>query len=243
MNIEVDTHSHTLVSGHAYSTIREMAKSAAEKGLKGLAITEHAPMMPGTCHLYYFVNLRVVPRQMCGIELLMGSELNIMNERGEVDLPDSILKQLDLTLASMHTPCYEGERDIRKITKAYIKVMENPYIDIIGHPDDGRFPVDMEVLAKEAKQTGTLLEVNNASLRPEGLRQDTQGNCIKMLEACKKYGTMITLGTDSHVDVDIANYKYVEEVLNKVNFPEELIANVSLEKLKMVLKRNKKIKV
>ena len=54
MKIEIDTHSHTLVSGHAYNTIREMAQMAAEKGLKGLAITEHAPEMPGSTHLFYF---------------------------------------------------------------------------------------------------------------------------------------------------------------------------------------------
>lgn len=54
MNIRIDTHSHTLASGHAYNTLREMAAMAAEKGLEGLAVTEHAPEMPGSCQLYYF---------------------------------------------------------------------------------------------------------------------------------------------------------------------------------------------
>ena len=52
---------------------------------------------------------------------------------------------------------------------------------------------------------------------------------------------MIVLGTDSHVDVDIAEYGYAIEVLREVDFPEELIANVTLEKLKLSLKRNKKV--
>ena len=56
MKIMVDTHTHTLASGHAYNTIREMAKMAADKGLEGLALTEHAPQMPGSCHLFYFQN-------------------------------------------------------------------------------------------------------------------------------------------------------------------------------------------
>ena len=51
MKIEIDTHSHTLASGHAYNTIREMAQAASEKGLKALAITEHAPKMLGSSHL------------------------------------------------------------------------------------------------------------------------------------------------------------------------------------------------
>ena len=56
MTIEIDTHAHTLVSGHAYNTMREMVQMAAEKGLKGLALTEHAPKMPGSTNLYYFEN-------------------------------------------------------------------------------------------------------------------------------------------------------------------------------------------
>ena len=52
MRVEIDTHTHTLASGHAYNTMNEMAKAAADKGLKGLAITEHAPEMPGTLEAY-----------------------------------------------------------------------------------------------------------------------------------------------------------------------------------------------
>lgn len=241
MRVEMDTHTHTLASGHAYNTINEMAKAAADKGLKGLAITEHAPEMPGTCHLFYFQNLRVVPRERYGIELLLGTELNIMNEDGDVDLPEETLKTLDIAIASMHTPCFEGERTMEKITAAYEKVMEHPYVDIIGHPDDGRFPVDMERLVSQAKKTGTLLEVNNSSLRPDGFRENTKENCLRMIKECKKQGAMIVLGSDSHVDVDIAEYPYAEEVLKEADFPEELIANLSLEKLKASLKHNKKL--
>lgn len=61
MKIIADTHAHTLASGHAYSTIREMAAAAADQGMQVLALTEHAPEMPGTCGLFYFQNLRVIP--------------------------------------------------------------------------------------------------------------------------------------------------------------------------------------
>lgn len=54
MKIIADTHAHTLASGHAYSTIREMAAAAADRGMQVLALTEHAPEMPGTCSLFYF---------------------------------------------------------------------------------------------------------------------------------------------------------------------------------------------
>lgn len=240
MRIEIDTHTHTLASGHAYSTIREMVKAAKEKGLKGLAITEHAPEMPGSCHLFYFVNLRVVPRELDGIKLLLGSELNITDAEGHVDLPTSTIKGLDITIASMHPPCYKGEKTIEEITRAYINIMERDDIDIIGHPDDGRFPVDYEELVKAAKRTGTLLEINNSSLKPDGYRANSKENALKMLEYCKKYEAMVVLGSDAHFDTAIAEYPYVEDVLEEASFPEELIANTSLEKMQSLLKRNKK---
>ena len=237
MRVEIDTHSHTLVSGHAYSTIREMAKSAYEKGLKGLAITEHAPQMPGSTHLYYFQNLKVVPRQMEGVELLLGVELNIMDCDGHVDLPDSVVKKMDLRIASMHLPCYAGEKTEEKVTEAYIKIMERGDIDIIGHPDDGRFPVNYAELVKAAKRTGTFLELNNASLDPAGFRKDTKGNAKVMLEYCKKYGVEIVIGTDAHVDTDIAEYPHVNELLAEIDFPEKLIANKTLEAFRGKLKK------
>lgn len=238
MRVEIDTHTHTLVSGHAYSTIREMAKAAKEKGLKALAITEHAPEMPGSCHLFYFVNLRVVPRKLEGIKILFGSELNIMDAEGHVDLPTTTIKGFDITIASMHPPCYKGEKTVEEVTKAYIKICERDDIDIIGHPDDGRFPVDYEELVKAAKRTGTILEINNASLKPDGYRANSKENALRMLEYCKKYGAMIVLGSDAHFDTAIAEYPYAEEVIREVGFPEELIANTSLEKLTSSLKRN-----
>ena len=118
--------------------------------------------------------------------------------------------------------------------------MKNPRVDIIGHSDDGRFPADYGILARAAKETGTLLEVNNASLSPKGFRKNTRENAIKMLKECKKYGAMAVLGTDSHVDVSIADYTYAFEVLKAADFPEELVANTSVGKLESVLKRGRR---
>lgn len=241
MNIAIDTHCHTLVSGHAYNSLREMVKMAADKGLKGLALTEHAPAMPGTCQIFYFQNMVIVPREMYGIELLMGAELNVLDKSGAVDLPESVIRGFDIAIASIHAPCYKDELVKDEITQVYINVMEKDYVDIIGHPDDGRVPVDYEVLVKEAKRTGTLLEVNNSSLRPGGFRQNTRHNAELMLRLCKKYETMVVLGSDAHIDVDIADCRYSAEVLEEVGFPEELVANTSLEKFKACLKRNKKL--
>jgi len=220
--------------------MKEMAEEAKKRGLKGLAITEHAPDMPGGPHIYHFQNLKVIPRDAYGIELFLGVELDIRNSMGEVDLSEQLLRQMDIAVASLHIQCFSGEINKDTVTCAYQNVMENPFVDIIGHPDDSRAPIHYEKLVEAAKRTGTLLEVNNSSFKPTTSRKGARENVLEMLYFCKKYGAGIVLGTDSHVDATIADYAYTEDVLKEADFPEELIVNTSLEKLKASLKRNKK---
>ena len=84
MKTQLDVHTHTVASGHAYSSLQEMAQAAADKGLKILGITEHGPGIPGTCNPIYFRNMHCVPRQLYGIRLMLGAELNILNTNGDI---------------------------------------------------------------------------------------------------------------------------------------------------------------
>lgn len=235
MKIIADTHAHTLASGHAYSTIREMAAAAAQKGMQVLALTEHTPEMPGTCGLFYFQNLKVIPREMNGIRMLFGAELNIMDADGRVDLTKQTIKTLDIVVASIHTPCFGTEHTKQEIMNAYVNTMKKTYINIIGHPDDGRFPIDYELLVKTAKETHTLLEVNNSSLRPESIRQNARENILTMLDLCRQYEVPVTTGSDAHVDIDAGNFSHVSELLDYCAFPEELVVTTHFEKLKPYL--------
>ena len=228
MKLVLDTHTHTVASGHAYNTMNEMVRAAADKGLELLAITEHAPGMPGSCHEFYFHNLRALRREKYGVKLLFGCELNILDQEGMIDLPDYPLNQIDLGIASMHTPCYQSGT-VEENTKAYCRAMENPWIDIIGHPDDGRFPVDYEKLVLAAKENHVLLEINNSSLNPNGFRKGTQENDRIMLEYCKKYQVPVVLGSDAHVEEDVGNFERAVALLEQVDFPEKLVANTSVE--------------
>ena len=232
MKIKVDTHAHTIASGHAYSTIREMAEMAHEHGMDAIIFTEHAPTMPHACGEYYFENSKILPRERWGIQTFFGAELNILNEAGEIDLPEKILKKLDFMIASIHTPCFQCEKPVEKVTNAVLNAMRNPYVNAIGHPDDSRFPLDYERVVKAAKETGTLLEVNNSSLRPENNRENAEENLRTMLSLCKKYGVFITTGTDSHLDLDAGKFDHVEKILQECDFPEELVVTTSLEKLR-----------
>lgn len=226
-----DLHTHTIASGHAYCTIREMAKAAADKGLELLGITEHAPAMPGTCHNFYFHNMKVVPREMYGIHLLMGAELNILDTEGHVDLEEKELKHMDITIASLHIPCMKsGTRE--ENTEAYLNVMKNPYVTIIGHPDDGRYQVDYRALVQGAKEYGKILELNNHSLEPSCFRRDARENDLEMLKLCMEYQVPVVMDSDAHFDAAIGEFQMARGLLEEISFPEELVLNHSVEMLK-----------
>jgi len=232
MEIRIDTHAHTIACGHAYNSIREMAAAGAAKGLQMMAITEHAPAMPGTCGEYFFHNLDVLPRVYNGIPVLYGVELNIMDVHGNVDLSEAVCQKLDIVMASIHPPCFGEGHTVAEHTQAYVEAMKKPYIKIIGHPDDSRFLPDYEVIVKAAKETNTLLEVNNSSQRPMSFRKGARENTLTMLDLCKQYEVLVSTGSDAHVDTDVGNFHYIRELFEYCSFPEELVATTDLEKLK-----------
>ena len=81
--------------------------------------------MPGTCHEYYFMNMRILPRTMYGIEIRHGAEVNILDTEGRLDMDDYLLKQMDVVIASLHTPCMQKDAGKAGNTRAVIKAMEN----------------------------------------------------------------------------------------------------------------------
>ncbi len=227
----LDLHTHTVASGHAYNSLREMAKMAADKGLEILGITEHAPMMPGSCQRFYFHNLKIVPRDLYGIELLLGTEVNVLDTQGNLDLSQKDLLGLDVVIASMHIPCMKpGTRE--ENTYAYQKVLANPAVNIIGHPDDGRFPVDYRTLVRTAADYGKVLEVNNHSLEPACARENARENDLMMLEYCKEYRVPIVMSSDAHFDTLIGEFPNIYPLLEETGFPDELVLNYSAEKLR-----------
>ncbi len=225
----LDLHTHTIVSGHAYNTLYEMLRSASDKGLTLLGVTEHAPRMPGTCHPLYFINFKVVPREIYGVKLMLGCELNIIDYDGNVDLSPHHCRGLDYAVASIHEPCYTCGT-VAQNTNAYVNAMKNPFIQIIGHPDDGRFPIDYETLVCAAKEHHVLLEVNASSLHPEGHRKNTRENYITMLEQCRKHQVSVIINSDAHCEADVGNHARAHALLDEIQFPTELVVNSSIEK-------------
>ena len=234
MKIELDVHTHTIASGHAFSTLQEMVQAASEKGLKLLGITEHAPGIPGSCSPIYFRNFYVVPRRMYGVDLLLGAEINILDCEGNIDMDEFYLNLLDLRIAGIHSLCYAGGTP-EENTHGMVQAIANPYIHIISHPGDGTAKLNFEPIVLAAKEHHTLLEINNSSLRPCRKKMDARDNNLEILRLCKRYEVPVILGSDAHISFDIATYDYALQLVGETEFPEELIMNTSVEKFKTYL--------
>jgi len=234
MKLIADCHLHTISSGHAYSTISEYAKEASEKGLELIGMTDHGPAMPGSAHKYHFDNLKVIPDSMYNVEILKGIEANIIDYDGNLDTEGMKLEELAIVIASFHMPCIKASTR-EDNTRAYIGSMKNKYVNIIGHPDDARIDIDYSELARAAAYYGVLIEVNNSSLRPISFRENAAQNYERLLEECLKHRVYIIINTDSHIHTDVGEFDEAYELVRKVNYPKELIANANLERLKQRL--------
>lgn len=235
MKTQLDVHTHTVASGHAYSSLQEMAQAAADKGLKILGITEHGPGIPGTCNPIYFRNMHCVPRQLYGIRLMLGAEQNILNTNGDICLDEEHWRMLDLRIAGIHSLCWEGGT-MEENTEGVVKAMRNPFMQIISHPGDGTAELDFERLMQVSKETHTLLEINNHSLAPIRHKEVARPNNLTLLRLAKKYDTPVILGSDAHFSTMIAQYDNVMPLLKEVDFPDELIINYDVERFLDYLK-------
>lgn len=230
MKILADIHTHTIASGHAYSTITENIKAASKKGLKLIATTDHTEGMPGGAHAFHFANLRSLPDEIDGVKILRGAEANIIDYEGHLDVDEELLGELDMAIASFHPPCIDFA-DVETVTRGLEKVMQNPYISIIGHPGDSRYPLDFERIVKMAKATGTLLEVNNASLKPTSFRPGVRESLIELLTYCKAYEMPVVLGSDAHHMSVVGGFEESIMLLEELDFPETLVLNTNPEAL------------
>lgn len=220
----IDLHTHTIVSGHAFSTLHEMAAEAARRGLEILGVTEHGPSIPGTCDPIYFRNYHVVPRQMCGVRLLLGAEVNILDTTGRLDLDERHLRCCDIRIAGIHSLCWTpGTRS--QNTDGVLAAIHNPWTHIISHPADGTAELDFEPLVRASRETQTLLEVNSCSLMPARHMRGARENNLELLRLCRRMDVPVILASDAHIIYSIADYGNVLPLLAETDFPDELIMN------------------
>ena len=216
------------MSGHAFSTLQEMAQRAGELHLDILGITEHGPGIPGTCAPIYFRNLHVVPRQMYGVRLMLGAELNILDTEGHLDLDEHYYQMMDIRIAGIHSLCWNGGTR-EENTHGMVTAIRNPWTQIISHPGDGTADLDFKPIVQAAGETHTLLEINSSSLNPVRHKESARANNLEILRMCKKEGIPVILGSDAHISFSIADYQYALPLLDETSFPEELIMNDKTE--------------
>lgn len=225
MKILADTHTHTDVSDHAYSTLYENMCAARDKGIELVACTNHAPALGDAPHIFHFQCLKDLPRVICGVKFMGGVEANILNGKGEVDMTDEMLKKLDVVIASIHNPTYIEKRG-GDHTATWMGVIANPYIDILGHSGSPKFAYDIDTVVRAAKENGKCVEINNHSFE---VRAENIERCREIALACKKIGTNIVVNSDSHFMDNIGKVDNAVAMLEDIDFPEELIMNLNAE--------------
>lgn len=225
---KIDMHTHTVSSGHAYSTIAENARYAASVGIEYLGMTDHAPNMPGSCGALHFLNLKIIPEYIEGVKIFRGIEFNIMDYDGKLDksIRKKIIRNLDIVIASLHLPCIAPGTE-EENTAALVNTMNNPFVNIIGHPGDPRYPINIKKVVSAARDTQTLLEMNNSSFNPDNGRSGGESIAVEILKECKKQVLPIILGSDSHYHTYVGNFERCEKLLNEAEFPDELVINRS----------------
>ena len=233
ISLEADLHTHTVASGHAYSTIKENAEAANFKNLKILAMTDHAPAMPGSCDLLHFGNLRALPRYINNVMILRGVELNVLDTQGNIDLPEyffsrNFLERMDWIIASLHENILTPEEGF-DYTGLYMAIAENPYVDLLGHPDTPAVSFDIDEVVKAFKANNKIVELNEHHAFETS--EQSRINAKAIMKACAKYGVYISVNSDAHTCWDVGRHKHAVQLLEEIKFPVELIFNADANRV------------
>ncbi len=228
MKIIADTHTHSLATGHAFSTIGENVKEAQKMGLKFLAMTDHGPMIPDAVNMPHLIHASFgLPRMADGVVLMRGVEANIIDYEGNVDIEDRLLQGLDWVIASFHNIECCMPSTIENHTNAYMNIAKNPYIDVIGHSGLCDYVYDYERVIAECHKYNKLIEINEATFR---VRPKSVDNCRQIAKLCKKYQTKVVLNSDAHFYTYIGKFDNAIAMLEEIDFPQELIVNADEER-------------
>lgn len=228
MKIIADTHTHTLACNHAFSTITENAAHAQDIGLDFLFTCEHTKAMPGAAPDIFFESmLYSLPERIYGVYMIRGCEANVVDHDGSLDVGQTLLSRLEWVIASMHSQVYTPVAG-RNYTDTWLSVIENPHVDVLGHCGDGRYPFSHEAVVKACARTGKIIEINSHSFKS---RPGSPENCRSVALLCKKHGVPVVVSSDAHFWTLIGNFKESLDMLESIDFPQELIINADRSRM------------
>src|ERR1035437_9263784 len=206
-DIRGDVHMHT-VETDGRNTIEEMAEAARDRGYEYMAITDHSKnlaMANGLTDeraLAHIERIRAVEKKMKGIRIFAGIEVDILGD-GSLDLSDSVLEQMDIVIASVHS---QFNQDRATMTERLLKAIANPNTSLIGHPT-GRlllrrdaYQFDLDAVLKAAAKHKVAMELNSY---PD--RLDLNDVHLRL---AKQHGVKIVINTDSHHTSHMEKLRY-----------------------------------
>jgi DNA polymerase (family 10) len=206
-DLQGDVHMHTIETD-GRNTIVEMAEAARERGYKYMAVTDHSKNLAFANGLddaravEHIKRIRTTGEKIDGIRIFAGIEVDILAD-GSLDLSDSVLEQMDLVIASVHS---HFNQSAEEMTARLLKAIENPNVSIIGHPT-GRillrrdaYPYDMDAVLEAAARNKVAMELN---AYPD--RLDLSDRHLRM---AKQHGVKIVINTDSHHTTHMEKIRY-----------------------------------
>ena len=235
--LEADLHVHSIASGHAFSTIQELSEAAAKRGLKMIALTDHGPSLPGAPHEFYFYRVPDLPKVINGVEVLSGVEANILDPNGTLDVPVKVLGKLDIVLAGFHEDTGYTGTGIEDNTRALIAVLNNPLVDIIVHPGNPKFPIDIDKVVQVARQTEKILEINNSSFSIS--RLGSSAICQEIIHKAAQNGNYLVINSDAHSSFEVGKTEKALEVVQQAGIESNKILNTSVNLIKEYLRQAK----
>lgn len=234
LTISADLHTHTRSSGHASGTVEEIAKSAEKKGLKLIAITDHGSAMAGTYEPSYLKNLSAPPIKIGNVIVLRGIEANVISLGASLDVSSRVLANLEWVIASLHEVVIDPVNS-KTHTEIYLRLAENPLVDMIGHPDTPFFECDYERVIREFGAKDKIVEINNYHAFHFGPRN--REICETIAKLCMKHEVFIAVNSDAHNPHTVGNVEQAIAMLEKMGFPEELILNANVERIIMRVRK------
>ena len=237
MQILADYHTHTVYS-HGKGTIEDNVREAISKGIKTIGISDH-----GYKHMTYGIKYKDIYKmreeidnlklKYKNIDILLGIECNILDDSGNIDVDENILKVVDYIMAGYHfgsTPTsikgvinhcdnylFKTKKAKQYNTKAIINAMRKHNIFAITHPGD-KGEVDIVEIAKVAKETDTRLEINGG----HGFLS------VKQIEAIKSIKNKYIIGSDAHVPENVGNFDLAMKIIEEANLDVSLVENIKI---------------
>jgi DNA polymerase (family X) len=206
-DVQGDVHMHT-VETDGRNTIEEMAEAAKAHGYKYMAITDHSKNLAFANGLddqravEHIKRIRAANDKIDGIKIFAGIEVDILAD-GTLDLSDSVLEQMDLVIASVHSHFNQSSAEM---TDRLLKAVENGNTSIIGHPT-GRlllrrdaYQFDLDSVLKAAARRKVAMELNSYP--------DRLDLCDRHLRLAKRHGVKIVINTDSHHTSHLDKIRY-----------------------------------